>query len=193
MVSFLQESHRNLVHFYSLLRATCSNHLIVLDVITPIIYAEEYKSRNSSLSSIFRIAVFPSPQVRMFSSAPFTRKPPVYILHWKWGTTIDTHTHTHTHPRARARTHTHTHTHPHPHTHTHKHTHESKKQNNNLGVLICTYLGNMQKRSYTEEKNNYFHIFGIIHYQFKSHSCFRINIFYVLLRTVWLFFFFRNI
>jgi len=151
MVSFLQDSHRNLgVFLFSLMRVTCSNHLIVLDTITPIIYAEdeeEYKSWNSSLSSIFRTAVNPSPQVRMFSSVPFTRKPPVYILHKKWGITTDTHTHT----RARARA------------------HESKEQNNNLGVLTCTYLGSMQTTSYSEVKNNnYFQIFCIMNEQFKS-------------------------
>jgi hypothetical protein len=97
MVSFLLESYRSPGAFIlSLMRATCSNHLIVLDVITTIIYVKEYTSWNSSLSSIYRFVVFSS-RMQIFSSGPFTRKPPILyftlkVRHHHWHT--NTHTHT---------------------------------------------------------------------------------------------------
>jgi hypothetical protein len=57
------------------IRATCSAHLMLLDLISLVILDEEFK-----LWSVFNLFSFHPSPVKIFSSAPYSQTPSVYVL-----------------------------------------------------------------------------------------------------------------
>ena len=61
------------------IRVACHSHLILLDFITRIMFVEEYRSLISSLCNFFHSLVTSPTLAQIFSSAPYSHTPSVYI------------------------------------------------------------------------------------------------------------------
>ena len=83
---------KNLCELLYPIRATWVAYLIIFDLFTPIIFAEEYRPLSSLLCSFLHSPVTSSLLGPKFPSAPYSQKPSSYIPPWKWQTKFHTHT-----------------------------------------------------------------------------------------------------
>jgi hypothetical protein len=85
--------HQNPEHTSPLpIRAICPAHLIVLELITRIIFSEEYRSSSSSLCSFLHSVLSGPSQVQIPSSAPYSPTTPACVPPPVWATKFHTHT-----------------------------------------------------------------------------------------------------